>query len=146
MAEETKTPEESKEETKEVEVPKKFKSIVEEIGKMSVLDLAELVTVLEDKFGVSASALMAVAAAPAAGDAAGEEAEEKSEYDVELIAAGDSKINVIKAVKAITGLGLKDAKDMVDAAPKVIKEKVATEEAEELKKQLEEAGATVELK
>ncbi len=146
MAEETKTPEESKEETKEVEVPKKFKSIVEEIGKMSVLDLAELVTVLEDKFGVSASAPMAVAAAPAAGDAAGEEAEEKSEYDVELIAAGDSKINVIKAVKAITGLGLKDAKDMVDAAPKVIKEKVATEEAEELKKQLEEAGATVELK
>lgn len=151
MAEEKKAAKEDKndvaEEKKEVEVPKKFKGLVEEIEKMSVLDLAELVTILEDKFGVSAAAPMAIAAAPAAGGDAGEEAaEEKSEYDLELIAAGDSKINVIKAVKEITGVGLKDAKDMVDGAPKVIKEKVAKEEAEELKKKLEEAGATVELK
>ncbi len=137
--------EEKKEEKKEVEVPKKFKSLVEEIEKMSVLDLAELVEILEDKFGVSAAAPVAVAGAPVAGDA-GDAAEEKSEYDVELISAGDSKINVIKAVKTITDAGLKDAKDMVDAAPKVIKEKVAKEEAEEMKKTLEEAGATVELK
>jgi len=151
MAEEKKAAKKDKkdaaEEKKEVVVPKKFKSLVEEIEKMSVLDLAELVTILEDKFGVSAAAPMSVAAAPAAGDDAGEAAaEEKSEYDLELIAAGDSKINVIKAVKEITGVGLKDAKDMVDGAPKVIKEKVAKEEAEELKKKLEEAGATVELK
>ena len=146
MAEEKKA-EETKEEKKEVEVPKKFKSIVEEIEKMSVLDLAELVEILEDKFGVSAAAPMAVAAAPAAGGDAGDAgAEEKSEYDVELIAPGDSKINVIKAVKEVTGLGLKDAKDMVDGAPKVVKEKVPKEEAEELKKKLEEAGATVELR
>lgn len=148
MAEEKKAPEESKEETKEVEVPKKFKNIVEEIEKMSVLDLAELVEILEDKFGVSAAAPVAVAGAAPAGGAEGSEggAEEKSEYDIELTAAGDSKIKVIKVVKEITGLGLKDAKDMVDGAPKVIKEKVAKEEAEELKKKLEEAGATVELK
>lgn len=148
MAEEKKAPEEPKEETKEVEVPKKFKSIVEEIEKMSVLDLAELVEILEDKFGVSAAAPVAVAgAAPVAGAEGAEGgAEEKSEYDIELTAAGDSKINVIKVVKEITGQGLKDAKDMVDGAPKVIKEKVAKEEAEELKKKLEEAGATVELK
>lgn len=145
MAEDKKK--ETKEETKEVEVPKKFKSIVEEIEKMSVLDLAELVTILEDKFGVSAAAPVAAVAAPAAGgDAAEGGAEEKSEYDIELVSAGDAKINVIKAVKEATGLGLKDAKDMVDGAPKVIKEKVAKEEAEELKKKLEEAGATVELK
>jgi large subunit ribosomal protein L7/L12 len=137
--------EEKKEEKKEVEVPKKFKSLVEEIEKMSVLDLAELVEILEDKFGVSAAAPVAVAGAPVAGDAA-DAADEKSEFDVELISAGDSKINVIKAVKTITDAGLKDAKDMVDAAPKVIKEKVAKEEAEEMKKTLEEAGATVELK
>ena len=137
--------EEKKEEKKEVEVPKKFKSLVEEIEKMSVLDLAELVEILEDKFGVSAAAPVAVAGAPVAGDA-GDAADEKSEFDVELISAGDSKINVIKAVKTITDAGLKDAKDMVDAAPKVIKEKVAKEEAEEMKKTLEEAGATVELK
>jgi large subunit ribosomal protein L7/L12 len=137
---------EATEEKKDVEVPAKFKSLVGEIEKMSVLDLAELVEILEEKFGVSAAAPVAMAAAPAAGQAAEGGAEEKSEYDVELIAAGDSKINVIKAVKEITGLGLKDAKDMVDGAPKVIKEKVAKEEAEELKKKLEEAGATVELK
>ncbi len=139
--------EETKEEKKEVEVPKKFKSLVEEIEKMSVLDLAELVEILEDKFGVSAAAPVAVAGAVAGGDAGAEGgAEEKSEYDIELVAPGDSKINVIKAVKEITGAGLKDAKDMVDGAPVVVKEKVAKDEAEELKKKLEEAGATVELK
>lgn len=134
---------------KEVKVPAKFKGLVEEIEKMSVLDLAELVEILEDKFGVNAAAPVAVAGAvPAAGGADGTEdgAEEKSEYNIELTAVGDSKINVIKAVKEVTGQGLKDAKDMVDGAPKVIKEKVAKEEAEEIKKKLEEAGATVELK
>ena len=136
--------EEKKEETKDVEVPAKFKSLVEEIEKMSVMDLAELVKILEDKFGVSAAApAMAMAAAPGAGEAA---AEEKSEFDVELAWAGENKIAVIKAVKAITGLGLKEAKDLVDGAPKVIKEAVKTEEAEEMKKQLLEAGAQVNLK
>jgi large subunit ribosomal protein L7/L12 len=140
-----KTSEEVKEDVKNVEVPAKFKSLVEEIEKMSVLDLAELVAILEEKFGVSA-APVAIAAAPVAGDGTEAAEAEKSEYDIELIAVGDSKINVIKAVKEITGLGLKDAKDLVDGAPKVIKEKVVKEEAEELKKKLEEAGATVELK
>jgi len=131
------------EETKEV--PAKFKQLVEEIEKMSVLDLAELVKVLEDKFGVSAAAPMAVAAMPAA---AGEEggAVEKSSYDVELTAAGAAKIAVIKLVREITGQGLKESKDIVDAAPKVIKAGVAKAEAEELKKKLEEVGASVELK
>jgi large subunit ribosomal protein L7/L12 len=136
----------TKEDAKEeVAVPAKFKSIVEEIEKMSVLDLSELVKILEDKFGVSSAAPVMMGAMPGAGGAE-EAAEEKSEFDVELAAVGDQKINVIKAVRAITGLGLKEAKDMVDGAPKVIKEKVAKEEAEEMKKQLEEAGASVELK
>ncbi len=144
--------EESKEEQKEekgtVEVPAKFKNIVEEIEKMSVLDLAELVKVLEDKFGVSAVAPVAmVGAGVVAGGGQTEEAgEEKSEFDIELKSAGDSKINVIKVVKEITGKGLKEAKDLVDGAPKVIKEKVTKVEAEEIKKKLEEAGASVELK
>jgi large subunit ribosomal protein L7/L12 len=150
VAEEVKkTTSEVKEETKEVEVPEKFKGIVEEIEKMSVLDLAELVNILEEKFGVSAAAPVAFAgpaAAGAAGGAEGAVVEEKSEFDVELTSVGASKINVIKTVKEITGLGLKEAKDMVDGAPKVIKEKVKKEEAEEIKKKLEEAGATVELK
>lgn len=141
MTEETK-----KEEKKEVEVPEKFKSLVSEIEKMSVLELSELVKVLEEKFGVSAAAPMMMAGAPVAGAEAGEAVEEKSEFDIELAAAGDAKINVIKAVREITGQGLKDAKDLVDAAPKVIKEKVAKAEAEEIKKKLEEAGATVNLK
>lgn len=132
-------------EKKEVEVPAKFKSIVEEIEKMSVLDLSELVTILEDKFNVSAAAPAVAMAAPAAGGADAEAAEEKSEFDINLVTPGDAKINVIKVVKEITGLGLKEAKEMVDGAPKVIKEKVAKEEAEELKKKLEDAGATVEL-
>jgi len=143
MAEEKKT-EEVKEEKAEVEVPKKFEKIVKEIEEMSVLDLSELVTILEDKFGVSAAAPVAMAMPGVAG---GEEAaEEKSEFDIELTAVGDSKINVIKAVRAITGEGLKEAKGMVDGAPVVVKEAVAKEEAEEIKGQLEEAGATVTLK
>lgn len=119
--------------------------VVEFIEKMSVLELAELVKELEDKFGVSAAAPVAVAAAPAAGGAAAP-AEEKDEFDVVLAAAGDKKINVIKVVRAATGLGLKEAKDLVDGAPQPVKQGVAKAEAEELKKQLEEAGAKVELK
>ncbi|MCX6761322.1 MAG: 50S ribosomal protein L7/L12 [Candidatus Moranbacteria bacterium] len=133
------------EDKKEVEVPEKFKKLVTEIETMSVLELSELVKVLEEKFGVSASAGVMMAAAPAAGDAA-PATEEKSEFDVEVTDSGASKINVIKAVREITGLGLKDAKDLVDAAPKVIKEKVSKVEAEGMKKKLEEAGATVTLK
>lgn len=140
------TEEKTTEEKKEVEVPEKFKALVIEIEKMSVLELSELVKVLEEKFGVSAAAPMMMAAGPAAGGEAGEAVEEKSEFDIELTAAGDAKINVIKAVREITGKGLKDAKDMVDAAPKVIKEKAPKAEAEEIKKKLEEAGATVNLK
>ncbi|MBU1167525.1 50S ribosomal protein L7/L12 [Patescibacteria group bacterium] len=133
-------------EEKEVEVPAKFADLVKTIEELSVLELSELVKVLEDKFQVSAAAPMAVAAAPGAAGAEGEAAEEKSEFDVELAEAGGQKIAVIKVVKEITGKGLKDAKDMVDAAPTVIKEKAPKEEAEELKKKLEEAGASVELK
>jgi large subunit ribosomal protein L7/L12 len=144
MSEEVK--EENASDKKEVEVPEKFKALIEQVEKMSVLELSELVKILEEKFGVSAAAPMMMAAgAPAAGEAA-EAAEEKSEFDVELVAPGDSKINVIKAVREITGKGLKESKDLVDAAPKVIKEKVAKAEAEDLKKKLEEAGATVNLK
>lgn len=133
------------EEKAEVVVPEKFEKIVSEIEKMSVLDLSELVKVLEEKFGVSAAAPMMMGAMPAAGGAA-EEAEEKTEFDVELVAVGDQKINVIKAVREATGLGLKEAKDLVDAAPKVVKEKIAKAEAEEVKKKLEAAGATVTIK
>ena len=146
MTEDVKIVEVSVEEKKEVEVPEKFKALVEQIEKMSVLELSELVKVLEKKFGVSASAPMMMATGPAAGGEAAEAVEEKSEFDIELVASGDSKINVIKAVREITGQGLKDAKDLVDAAPKVIKEKVAKAEAEDIKKKLEEAGATVNLK
>jgi len=145
MTEEKKKVEKTVTEEKKVEVPAKFKEIVEEIEKMSVLDLSELVKILEDKFGVSAAAPMAMAVAPAVGSAE-EVVEEKSEFDVELVSVGDKKIGVIKVVKEITGQGLKDAKAMVDGAPTIIKEKVKKEEAEELKKKLEEAGATVELK
>lgn len=141
MTEEKKAVEAAEE--KEVVVPKKFEKIVKEIEEMSVLDLAELIKVLEDKFGVSAAAPVAMAMPVAGGEAA---AEEKSTFDVELASCGASKINVIKAVREITGLGLKEAKDMVDAAPKVIKEGVSKEEAETVKGKLEEAGATVNLK
>jgi large subunit ribosomal protein L7/L12 len=118
--------------------------VVEFIEKMSVLELSELVKELEDKFGVSAAAPVAVAAGPAAAEAA--PVEEKDEFDVVLTGAGDKKINVIKVVRAATGLGLKEAKDLVDGAPQTVKEGVAKADAEELKKQLVEAGATVELK
>ncbi|MDP2837768.1 MAG: 50S ribosomal protein L7/L12 [Candidatus Moranbacteria bacterium] len=134
----------SEEKKEEVVVPEKFSKLVTEIEKMSVLDLSELVKVLEDKFGVSAAAPMMMGAMPA-GEAV-EAAEEKTEFDVELTAAGQQKINVIKAVREITGLGLKEAKDMVDAAPKVIKEKVAKADAEVIVKKLTEAGATAILK
>ena len=118
--------------------------ILEAISNMSVLELSELVKAIEDKFGVSAAAPVAVAAAPAAGAAAA--AEEKTEFDVVLKEIGEKKIQVIKAVREITGLGLKDAKALVDGAPKEVKTGVAKAEAEEMKKKLEEAGATVEMK
>jgi large subunit ribosomal protein L7/L12 len=120
--------------------------VVEFIEKMSVLELAEMVKELEDKFGVSAAAPVAVAAAGPAGGAEAAEAEEKTEFDVVLTAVGDKKINVIKVVRAITGLGLKEAKDLVDGAPNTVKEAAGKEEAEGIKTQLEEAGASVELK
>ena len=120
--------------------------ILEAIGSMSVLDLSELIKDMEDKFGVSAAAAaVAMPAGAAAGGDAGA-AEEKSEFDVHLTAAGDQKVNVIKAVREITGLGLKEAKDLVDGAPKVIKEGLAKADAEEAAKKLTEAGATAELK
>ncbi len=131
-------------EQKIVEVPEKFKALVEQIEKMSVLDLSELVKILEDKFGVSAAAPAMMMAAPAAGGAAA--AEEKTEFNVELTDAGANKINVIKVVKEITGLGLADAKALVDGAPKMIKEGVKKEEAETMKKQIEEAGGKVAVK
>ncbi|WP_293442996.1 50S ribosomal protein L7/L12 [Persephonella sp.] len=119
--------------------------IKEAIKNMTVLELAELVKELEEEFGVSAAAM--VAAAPAAGGAAaGAPAEEKTEFDVVLQSPGDKKINVIKVVREITGLGLKEAKELVDSAPKPVKEGVSKEEAEQIKAKLEEAGATVEIK
>lgn len=131
------------EEKKEVMVPEKFKSLVEQIEKLSVIDLSELVKVLEEKFGVSAAAPVAAAAAPVA---AAEAVEEKDSFDIELTASGENKINVIKAVRVITELGLKEAKDLVDGAPKIVKEGVKKAEAEKIKKDLETAGATVTLK
>lgn len=133
-------------EQKKVEVPEKFKALVEQIETMSVLDLSELVKILEDKFGVSAAAPAMMMAAPAAGAAGAAPAEEKSEFDVELTETGASKINVIKAVKEVTGLGLADAKALVDGAPKVIKAGVKKEDAETMKKKIEEAGGKVTLK
>ena len=118
--------------------------ILNAIAEMSVMDVVELVSAMEDKFGVSAAA--AVAAAPAAAAAGGEAAAEQTEFDVVLSAVGDKKVNVIKAVRAITGLGLKEAKELVDGAPSTIKEGASKDDAEDAKKQLEEAGATAELK
>lgn len=131
-------------EMENVEVPAKFKTLVESIETMSVLDLAELVKLLEKKFGVSAAApaMMMAAGAGAAAPAA----EEKTSFDVELTAAGDNKIGVIKVVREITGLGLKEAKDLVDGAPKNIKEGVSKDQAEEIKKKLVEAGGTAVVK
>lgn len=132
------------EEKKTVEVPAKFQSLVTEIEKMSVLDLAELVKVLEEKFGVSAAApAMMMGAMPGAAAAA---VEEKDSFDIEITEGGASKIAVIKVVREITEMGLKEAKDLVDAAPKMVKEGVKKEQAEEIKKKLEEAGAKVTLK
>ncbi|MBI4091017.1 MAG: 50S ribosomal protein L7/L12 [Candidatus Komeilibacteria bacterium] len=132
-------------EKKEVKVPAKFQSLVSEIEKMSVLDLAELVKILEDKFGVSAAAPVMMGAMPAAGGAAPAE-EAKSSFNVELTSAGANKIAVIKVIRELTQVGLKEAKDFTDSAPKVIKEGVEKAAAEEMKKKLEEAGATVALK
>ena len=119
--------------------------VVEFIENMTVLEMSEFVKELEEKFGVSAAAPVAVAAAPAAGGGA-EAAAEKDEFDVILASVGDKKINVIKVVRAITGLGLKEAKELVDGAPGTVKEAASKDEAEDIKKQLEEAGASVELK
>ncbi|MDC0186238.1 50S ribosomal protein L7/L12 [Gammaproteobacteria bacterium] len=120
--------------------------VLEAISQMSVIDLVELISEMEEKFGVTAAAPMAVAAAPVAGAGSEEAAEEQTEFEVILTAMGDNKIAVIKAVRTISGLGLKEAKDLVEAAPKTLKESVSKEEAEEMKKQLEESGASVELK
>lgn len=128
-----------------VEVPAKFQKLVDEISKMSVLDLSELVKVLEKKFGVSAAMPVAVAA-PAGGGGGGEVAEEKTSFSVVLKDGGGQKIQVIKVVRELTGLGLKESKDLVDGAPKSVKEGVDKAAAEEMKKKLEEAGATVEIK
>lgn len=125
------------------EIPAKFQPIVDLVDKMSVLDLSELVKTLEDHYGVSAAAPAMMMAAPAAGAAA---AEEKTSFSVELTACGDAKINVIKAVREITGLGLKEAKDIVDAAPKMVKEGVDKATADDVKAKLEAAGATVTMK
>ena len=127
-------------ENQNVEVPEKFQSLVASLEKLTVLEIAEVVKLLEAKWGVSAAAPMVAAAAGAAA------VEEKSSFNVELAEAGANKIGVIKVVREITGLGLKEAKDLVDAAPKVIKEGVSKAEADDMKKKLEEAGAKVNLK
>jgi large subunit ribosomal protein L7/L12 len=125
-----------------------LESLVEELSKLTVLEAAELAKLLEDKWGVSAAAPVAVAAMPAAGGAGAgaAAAEEKTEFTVVLAAAGEKKINVIKEVRAITNLGLKEAKDLVEGAPKTVKDGVSKDEAAKLKKQLEDAGAKVEIK
>jgi len=143
MAEEKDT---KKQKEKKVEVPKKFKSLVEEIEKMSVLDLSELVKILEEKFGVSAQASVAMAVAPATRDANTEDKEEKTAFNVELTDSGDNKIGVIKALREYIQLGLKETKDLVDAAPKIVKEGVNKEEAEKIKKSIEAAGGKATLK
>ena len=130
------------EEKNDVKVPEKFKKLVEEIEKMSVIDLAELVKILEEKFGVSPIVPTAVGIPTEVGTVK----EEKTSFNVELKNSGAQKIQVIKALREITGLGLKEAKDMVEGAPKTVKENVKKEEAEEMKIKLEQAGATVELK
>ncbi len=124
------------------EVPAKYKTIVEHVEKLTAIELSELVKILEEKFGVSAAAPMMMAA----GGAGAPVAEEKTEFSVELTEAGASKINVIKVVREVTALGLKEAKDIVDAAPKMVKENMPKADAEALKKKLEEAGAKVTLK
>jgi large subunit ribosomal protein L7/L12 len=132
-------------EEKNVVVPEKFKALVEQIENLSVLELSELVKVLEDKFGVSAAAPVAVAAQAGAAGAAAQQ-EEKTSFDVELTSVGGNKIAVIKVVKEVAGIGLADAKALVDSAPKVVKAGLKKEEAEELRKKLTDAGAIVSLK
>ena len=127
-----------------VAVPEKFKTLVDQVEKLTAIELSELVKIMEEKFGVSAAAPVMMGAGPAAGGAA--PAEEKTEFNVELTDAGANKINVIKVVREITGLGLKEAKDIVDGAPKVVKENVAKAQAEEWKKKIEDAGGKVALK
>ena len=123
-----------------------LQQLVDELSKLTVLEAAELSKLLEEKWGVSAAAPVAVAAAPGAGGGAAPAAEAKTEFTVVLTNAGDKKINVIKEVRAITGLGLKEAKDLVEGAPKDVKADVSKDEAEKIKKQLEDAGATVEIR
>ena len=123
-----------------------IKKIAEDLSNLTVLEAAELATLLEEKWGVSAAAAPIAVAMPTGGGDAGGAAEEKSEFDVVLASAGGSKINVIKEVRTITGLGLKEAKDLVEGAPKPVKEGVSKDEAEQIKAKLEEAGATVEVK
>ena len=120
--------------------------ILETISSMTVMEVVDLIEAMEEKFGVSAAAAVAVAAPAAGGDAGGAAAAEQTEFDVILASAGDKKVNVIKAVRAITGLGLKEAKGLVDGAPSPIKEGVSKEDAEDIKSQIEEAGGSVELK
>jgi large subunit ribosomal protein L7/L12 len=120
--------------------------ILDAIAEMSVMDVVALIEAMEEKFGVSAAAAVAVAAPAAGGDAGGAAAAEQTEFDVILASAGDKKVNVIKAVRAITGLGLKEAKGLVDGAPSPIKEGVSKEDAEDIKSQIEEAGGSVEVK
>ena len=135
------------EETKKVEVPEKFKDLVLKIESMSVLDLSELVKILEEKFGVSSQPVQSWSASGGMPESGGGAVpEEKTAFNVELKEAGGQKIQVIKVLREVTGLGLKEAKDLVDAAPKVVKEGLNKADAEELKKKLEEAGAKVELK
>jgi len=135
------------EETKKVEVPEKFKDLVLKIESMSVLDLSELVKILEEKFGVSSQPVQGWSASGGMPEGSGGAVpEEKTAFNVELKEAGGQKIQVIKVLREVTGLGLKEAKDLVDAAPKVVKEGLNKADAEELKKKLEEAGAKVELK
>jgi len=146
MAEEIKQPaaaETTASQQEKIEIPAKFKTLIETIEKMSVLDLAELVKILEKKFGVSAAAPAMMMVGPAAAAAP---VEEKTSFNVEITEAGSNKIAVIKAVRALTEMGLKDAKDLVDAAPKMLKEGVKKANAEVMKKALEEAGAKVTLK
>jgi len=144
---EAKAPTEKKEEAKpKVKVTEKMESMMNTIGEMSVMELSDLVKALEEKFGVSAQAPVAVAASGGAAGAAGAAEEEKSVFTVMLVEIGPKKINVIKEVRALTNLGLKEAKDLVEAAPKEVKEGLTKEEAEKMKKQLETAGAKIELK
>ena len=135
-------------EAKNVDIPAKFKDIVEKIESMSVLDLSELVHLLEEKFGVSAAApvMMGGGVSAGAGDEGGAKAEEKSSFDLHLVSVGDQKVAVIKALKEALGLGLKEAKDFTDQAPVKVKEGMKKEEAEELKKKIEAAGGKAELK